>query len=366
MKPRWLLIIPVIALLAIVLLLRARRPEPGGSQDSPSRTATENAIPDRPPGMATGPLRARQDPAPKERAKGFHESVKEFMNGGGQLPVTDIQIQTYLSRNQHSAESYLGAYNATSDKKWLQQAAELHPGDPGVQFAVITADVFPAQRREWLDQFTQSNPDNSLAWYLSAGDRLDSGDREGAVTDLLRAGSSSGFNDHVLEKIQASEELLTGAGYDPIEAKMSASFSTLLPHLKAVRDTSGEALSTAGTYRNEGAPDISAEIVAATWRLGEQLHSGDGARFLINQLVGISIQNQLIESIPAAERPNLFTRPEAELRAELDRRKDEIKAIGRNADLIQSLDETEAAFFFDRMKLQGEQAALEWLGNRTP
>ena len=53
-----------------------------------------------------------------------------------------------------------------------------------MQLAVLAHNAFPEARRQWLDAFKASSPDNSLANYLSAQDYFKNGQPEAAMKEL--------------------------------------------------------------------------------------------------------------------------------------------------------------------------------------
>jgi len=108
----------------------------------------------------------------------------------GELPkLSRDQVVSFLTQNRRSAESLVAAVRLTGDRSLLQEAAEKHPDDPRVTFAGWIAaqtksDASPGERRQWLETFKQSAPENALANYLSAQSDFKSGQTD-------RAGVSS-------------------------------------------------------------------------------------------------------------------------------------------------------------------------------
>ena len=90
---------------------------------------------------------------------------------GEELPkLTPEQVESYLAANQRSAGTLLAAFQATGDKRWLQEAKEKYPNDPVVAFMALSKSNTPEERRQWLDTLKRIAPDNALADYLSAND----------------------------------------------------------------------------------------------------------------------------------------------------------------------------------------------------
>ena len=90
---------------------------------------------------------------------------------------TAEQLQPYLEKHHRSAESLLAAFHATQDPAFLREAMEKHPQDPRVALAAYyRAEPYDSEkpaspeRRQWLEAFAKSAPDNALPNYLSALD----------------------------------------------------------------------------------------------------------------------------------------------------------------------------------------------------
>src|SRR5712671_282667 len=97
--------------------------------------------------------------------------------------LTLEQIGPYLEANRRSVESLLAASRTTGDRTFLQEAKEKYPNDPRVAFDALIWSK-PEERRQWLDTFKQSAPDNALPNYLSALEHFKSGQTDQAVQDL--------------------------------------------------------------------------------------------------------------------------------------------------------------------------------------
>src|ERR1039457_2353792 len=108
-----------------------------GHQPTPVMTATENQD------FAVGPAPARPrfpapnltarspqaEPAPNARSTNL---LARLINGKELPKLTLEQIESYLAANQRNAGTLLAAYQATGDKRWLQEAKEQYPNDPSV------------------------------------------------------------------------------------------------------------------------------------------------------------------------------------------------------------------------------------------
>jgi hypothetical protein len=186
-----------------------------------------------------------------------------------------------------------------------------------------------------------------------------------ALKELAEAANKTRFNDYTLEKMQDLEEVQMLSGKSIAEAKAVAMSSVTLPHLKPLRELSVELGGLQQQYISAG--DVaSAEAVARLgWNLGQQLSAGEGARCLINQMVGLAVERNVLTPLPPDSQPDFLQRP---VKDQLDAMTAQREAARTLAPLFDQLiargSEVEIISFFDRMKLYGEYAALAWLRDR--
>jgi hypothetical protein len=276
---------------------------------------------------------------------------------------TPEQLAEYLRRNGTNAESLLvAAQLGTNRTEFLKLAAQLFPGDPRVQFAVVAHEVFPEQKREWLERFKQSAPDNALAAFLSAREYAKAGDRTAAIRELLDASGRQHFNDYTLDRWQTSEEAQLQAGRPIAEAKASSAWGILLPHLAQLKGLSIEMETWQKEYRAAG-DNASAENLAQMGAvLARHLMDGEGSHFLINQLVGVAVERKSLSQLPPDSHPEFLRGTVQERLDELTRFREESKRLVHVFnDMIARDDEAAIISFYDRMKVQGEHATLTWL-----
>jgi RNA polymerase sigma factor (sigma-70 family) len=140
--------------------------------------------------------------------------------------LTAAQVEVYLKDYRTNAASLLAAYRTSGAPALLQEAMEKYPNDPQVALAAAMSiadgspDLTPEeiqQRRQWLNAFEQSAPDNALANYLSALNYFNSGQIDQGLRELIAA-SGKQLDDYVLNSEQADEEAYRSAGYSAAEA----------------------------------------------------------------------------------------------------------------------------------------------------
>lgn len=287
---------------------------------------------------------------------------QRLMSGEMDLQLNAEQLAEYLRRFGTNAATLL----ATQNKDYIRLAAELFPGDPRVQYAVLTRDLFPEARREWLDRFKQSAPDNSLANYLSAREYLRTGDREQALQELALAAGKPQFNDYTLEQVQNMEDAQLAAGRTVAEAKIAAGSELLLPQLAMFKGLAQEVQQMEKEYATAGDTQSAESLAQLGLALSRQLTTGEGSRTLIGQLVGMAIERIVINPLAPDSQPEF-------LGSTVQQRLDENMAFRQNIrtlspvvdDMLARGNEIEIISYFDRMKLEGEYKAMLWLQNEN-
>ena len=298
---------------------------------------------------------------PNESSTITSNLIQRMLAGDADTQLTREQLAEYLRQYGTNVETLL----ATQNNEYIKLAAELFPDDPRVQYAVIARDLFPEAKREWLERFKNSAPDNALASYLSAREFLKAGDREQGLKDLAEAVRRPHYNDYSLEQVQNMEDAQLSAGRSIAEAKVAAGSGLLLPQLAELKGLSQEMQKMQKEYMAAG-DTRSAEALAQMGRsLAQQLTTGEGSRVLINQLVGAAIERIVLSPLGTDYQPSF-------LNGTVQQRFDELQTFRQSVkDLTQGFEpwmanasEPELISYFDRMKLQGEYKALQWLRNR--
>ena len=284
------------------------------------------------------------------------------MSGEVDLQLTPEQLAEYLRQYGTNVETLL----ATQNKDYIKLAAELFPNDPRVQYAVLTRDLFPEARREWLDRFKESAPDNAMANYLSAREHLRAGDREQGLKDLADAAGKPHFNDYTLEQVQNMEDAQLSAGRSVVEAKIAAGSELLLPQLAMFKGLAQDVQKMQKEYVASG-DMASAEALAQMGRsLAQQLTAGEGSRTLIGQLVGMAIERIVLSPLPQDSQPAFLGGTVQQRFDEMTAFRQSIKTLTPQVEEMMARgNETEIISYFDRMKLQGEYKTLLWLQNRN-
>jgi RNA polymerase sigma factor (sigma-70 family) len=277
--------------------------------------------------------------------------------------LTQAQLESYLSANRRSVASLLAAYRTTEDPALLQEAMQTYPNDPQVGFeAALRKDASPEQRRQWLDAFKQSAPDNSLANYLSAADYFKTGHTDQALQELLVASGKLQFQDYSVDRTQDDEEAYRAADYSMAEAKATATMQLLLPQLVQVRQLTGDIVELARAYQQAGDEASRQAVLQMAVSLGQRYGNPAPGQSLVSQLVGVSVQRIALEAMDADSPYGSAGQTVRDRINELVQQRTAIRELTAQAQpLWPTLLEQDWISYHDRSRVFGEEAALRWL-----
>jgi hypothetical protein len=278
------------------------------------------------------------------------------------------EIEKYLEHNQRNAASLLSAYRALGDTNYLKEATLNFPNDARVQLSVLARDVFPEDRRKWLDLFKASSPDNSLANYLSARDYLKNGQSGLAASELLEAAGKPGFQDYAMESKLDDEELNMAAGRSSIQARLSSSgwVDDHLPELASLKGLAQDMARWQQQYLSAGGKAEAENLAQMGLTLASRLNSGDGGKFVIDQLVGRAVEAVMLSQLdPNASYDFLSGKSPNDRLAELKEQKASLTALRQNfRDALPNMTEAELLSYTERQRISGELEAMRWLQQR--
>jgi RNA polymerase sigma factor (sigma-70 family) len=277
--------------------------------------------------------------------------------------LTKAQIAPYLQANGRSAASLLAAYRTTQDPTLLAEAMKKYPKDPQVDFAAASRlDVPAKERRQWLDAFKQSAPDNLLANYLSALDHLKAGQMEQGVEDLATASRKAQFLDYSKDSIQADEQAYLAAGYPPGEAGMLANTFLAEPQLVSVKELGKQLVDLAASYQRAGDESSRLSALQMAVEMGKRLSDPSAGETLLRQTVGISIERTALSAMDPAGSYGSAGQTVQQRIDELVQQKEAIHALTKQADpLWKTLSDQDWSDYHSQLAASGEEMAIRWL-----
>ncbi len=307
------------------------------------------------PRLSSRPLQPGPDPDLRPT-----NLLARVLKGEERPKLTPEQAESYVTANRRSAGSLLGAFQATDDKRWLQEAKERYPNDPEVAFTALLRADSPEERRQWLDAFKRTAPDNALADYLSANDYLKVGRTDDAVRELEAAYSKPKLQDYLAERAQAAEEAYRSAGYSEAEAKVTGMMWLELPHLAQVKQLTQRVVDLAASYRQAGDPDSAQAALQIGSNLGQRLATGQSTS--IQDLVGIAVEKMALSSMDPASPYGTGGQTVKDRLDQLQQQRQAIKALAQSSEgMLQSLPEPDVVSYFERLKVFGEYSTMQWL-----
>jgi hypothetical protein len=172
-------------------------------------------------------------------------------------------------------------------RRWRRP--EKFPNDPRVQFAAAFKADSPEERRQWLEKFKQSDPDNALADYLLAGELFKSGQTEQALQEVMAAAAKPGMENYLLDFIQNAEEAYVAAGVPGDTAKAIAVTSALLPDQAKLKQVGVDLVELAKRYQQAGDETSAQAVLEMGMNLGRRIEQTPQIT-LIQELVGMAIE----------------------------------------------------------------------------
>jgi RNA polymerase sigma factor (sigma-70 family) len=278
--------------------------------------------------------------------------------------LTSEQAEKYLGENGRSAGALLAAFRCTRDVALLEEAKQKFPNDPQVAFeAAFKSDIPPEERRQWIEIWKQSDPENPLADYLSASEYFKSGRADQAIEALVAASGKQKFTDYTLDRAQNDEEAYLSAGYSVAEAKMIPALQLLLPQLAELKQICLSSVDLANSYRQAGDASSADALLQMAVNMGEHF---DGSRNasgtpLITQLVGIAVERIALKAMDPALPYGVEGQTVNDRLHQLAQRSKRLNEIATQIDeLTPRMSERDYISYKDRWLRLGEESAAKW------
>jgi RNA polymerase sigma factor (sigma-70 family) len=279
-----------------------------------------------------------------------------------QPELTPAQVEAYLKANGRNASSLLAAYRTSHDPALQNEAMQKYPNDPQVAFeAVFKKDASPEEKRQWLDAFKQSAPDNALANYLSALNYFKAGQRDQAVQELTAASGKQQYQDYTQNRVQDDEEAYLSAGYSAAEAKSIALPWLMVPQFSPVKQLGLEMVDLASAYTQSGDQASAQATLQIAANLGQRLGESPDV-CLLTPLVGIAVERMALNAMdPSSPYGNNGQTVQDRLN-QIAQQKAAIKELADQADpLLENLPGQDWISYVDRHLIFGEEAAMRWV-----
>ena len=276
------------------------------------------------------------------------------------------KVEEWLALHHRSAPSLLAAFHVLNDTNYLKEAAANFPDNPQVERTILARNVFPGDRSRWLDLFKASSPSNSLPNYLSAQFHFQNSQPEAAVKDLVAATDKPEFENYTLESQLNAEELCQFLGKSPLdstETALAGSAGDTMPELATIKQLASQMEDLQKQELNVGDNNSAENLATLGTILGGQLNSGASGNYIINQLVGMAVEEKMFDQLdPNTSYDFLGGETPGQRLQELKQQKSMLSQLDKSFEAIQpGLTDAEKVSFQERVKIYGEIAAMRWL-----
>ncbi len=280
--------------------------------------------------------------------------------------LTVEQVEPYLKANGRNAASLLAAYRTTGDASLLAEAMQGYPNDPQVAFeAIFNKDASAEERRQWLDTFKKSEPDNALANYLSALDYFKAGHTDQALQEFIAASGKQQFQDYTSERYQDDAEAFLAAGYSVADAKTASGLHLLLPQLAQVKELGLDMIELAKSYRQAGDDASAQAALQMAINLGQRYSKPSPGEATVSQLVGIHLEGIALNTMDPNSPYGDAGQTVRDRVIQLARQNGEVNESNRQVESIfPKVSDQDWINYRDRWLMFGEQNAEQWLINK--
>jgi len=294
---------------------------------------------------------ARKTPSPAvAKARGSSGSpgtVKEVLEGMIQ-DFPRAEVEAFLDEHERSESNLLAAHALTSDASYLEEALQRFPDSPSVLVAILSQEKTRANAVELAETLTFLEPDNALSHYLHGKALLDAGKVDAAFVALSDGASASLFQATYTEQIEGLTAFHEFQGSSPDLALIKSVFGGQLYHLGKMQKLTQELTA----YNSQD--DMAVGVGVA---MGNHLSQGAGNHLLINQLVGLSIEQQFLENSPPETFNPFLNQTHGELLQDIERQRIHLRELVQKGELEQLTPE-EAASYARITLEEGEEAAI--------
>ncbi|HZL13415.1 MAG TPA: hypothetical protein VFC85_04670, partial [Verrucomicrobiae bacterium] len=205
----------------------------------------------------------------------------------------------------------------------------------------------------------------------SAQDYFKNGNSDAAIQELQAATGKSQFDSFQTESRLDEEDLYLSSGKSPLEAStesLSAMVEEDGPELGTLKQLAIGMGDLEKQYLATGDANSAANLAQTGMMLGNQLESGDGGKYLVNQLVSMAIEaNSLRQLDPNTSYDFLDGQTPAQVLQQLkDQKASNRELLGNFSTAYSLLTPDEMTSYVERSKIYGEIPAMQWVIQQHP
>ena len=288
-------------------------------------------------------------------------TIKDLLEG--KVPkLNQLEVEAFLKNQGRSTINLLAASRLLNDLSFAREAAKLDPKDPAVQLELTLRGETPEEKSTALAAFRAAAPDNSLGDYLAAHQAFAAGDAGAAGAALIQSLDNPLYTDYTQKIVAGSEQAFLDAGYEPSAAAGAAMFSLTIGQVQTVMDVSENLKQLQEEFIRSADFDAAEPTVIIGLTLGQRIQ--DQGPYLIDQLVGISIEKKFLQQLDPLTQAGPGGQSAGERLEALDAKLMEIKTLQPAfTEEFATADEATQSQYLAKVKSEGELAAMRWLVN---
>jgi len=288
-------------------------------------------------------------------------TIKDIM--AGKVPkLNPLEVEAFLKNQGRTTMNLLAASRLLNDLAYVREAAKADPKDPAAQLELTLRGESPEEKSAALAAFREAAPGNSLGDYLAAHQSFASGDAAGAGAALAQSLDNPFYADYTQKIIVGTEQAYLDAGYDPVPAATAAMLSFTLDHVKPVMEVSDNLKQLQEEFIRSADFDAAEPTVIIGLTLGQRIQ--DQGPYLIDQLVGVAIEKKFLQQLDPLTQAGPGGQTAGERLEALDAKLLEIKTLSPAfTEKFATADDTTQSQYLEKMKSEGELAAMRWLVN---
>jgi hypothetical protein len=322
-------------------------------------------------GSSPSPLSTRHPARAPHAGVDAPVAEEEDDSDTNQIFIPREQIERCLGMHPRDAGHLLAAFHLSKDTNYLNEALAGFSSNPQVQLTVLLRNIFPADRRKWLDSFKASSPGNALADYLSAEDYFKCGDTNAALKELLAADHKTQFEIFSVESGLNQEDLAECSGKQPMEAislSMAGFSEDDLPLIAELKRLAQSMRDLQKQLAAAGDKESAENVAEGGIDLARQIEGGESGKYFINRLVGRAIGSIFLKQLDQNTPYDFLDgKTPAQVQAEMKTEKEKEKALLRAfSERYAHFNDAELQAYAQRMKIYGELAAMKWFVEQHP
>ena len=282
----------------------------------------------------------------------------------GKVPqLSQLEVEAFLKNQGRSATNLLVASRLLKDIRFVREAAQADPKEPALQLELALRGETREEKAAALAAFREAVPGNSLGDYLAAHQAFESGDAGAAGVALAQSLDNPFYADYTQKIIVGTEQAFLDAGYEPTAAAAAAMFSLTIERVQPVMKVSESLKALQDEFIRTADFDAAEPTVIIGLTLGQRIQ--DQGPYMIDQLVGISIEKKFLQQLDPLTLAGPGGQTAGERLEALDAKLLEIRTLSPLfTEKFAAADEATQAQYHEKMKAEGELAAMRWLVER--